>query len=203
MLNKNLILIAVGLVAALLIGISIGVIISVDSTEVSDTKAKIISDLRQKMISKSEKRLLPFIFTTDFQQSSRLKNFLEGELVKIDTQGNKIEVRVDNRYEGGEFFGYLEEPDFYIKTVSIGDETKIIRKERKNEQDFRRETEAYLKGIKEKKSGEMITPPAPFIEKAVSIEDLKIGSKVSVQSETGFNLKENKEITAEKIEIIP
>ena len=81
------------------------------------------------------------------------------------------------------------------REVIVTSATKIIRLVQKDPKVFQKEMEAIQKPMK---PGEPVQPPpTPFIEKAISLKDLKVGDQVS--AEAGENIKEKARFDATRI----
>lgn len=206
-INKNAILILLGGFFIFLLGVGIGKSIPLSEVSYKNIKEQVVKDLEQKLNSKAEKRLIPFNLSDASQKKEQTENSLTGEIVKVDSQNNIIKIKVENKYRSGNLFSYLEEPDYYVKTVIINKQTRIFKKERKSSEDFRREMQEYREYMEKRREGELpegdrLISPKSFIEIEVAIQDLKNGAKVFVESEIEFKLSEDKEVSAKKIEII-
>ncbi len=198
------------LIAGLLIflfGLAVGGSISSKNyqTSLKTAKSQLINDFEQKLAFRMKKGLVFWgsskIFTTGLEEgeSDATANYsVTGEIKNIDLKNNAISVKVENKYESGSLFTYLDEPDFYVKTVKADNLTKIIKRERKNNES-RLEEEQWEKV---KIDGEIMLvpiPSSPFTETEISIQDLRIGSKATIETESAFNLKDDKEIKAKKM----
>ena len=154
-------------------------------------KQNVIMELEQKLNSKlnlkTEDSLIPF-----FTKEKRIDTFLMGAITTADLQANTLKIQVKNNYRGGDFFSYLNEPNFYIKTVKISDKTIVVRQEMKSVEEFEKERKASS----EDDTG---IPLLPYKETKVSIQDLKKGTQITVEAETEINLQDNKTIEAKKI----
>ncbi len=86
------------------------------------------------------------------------------------------------------------------REVVVTSTTKIIRMTQKDPKVFQREIEAIQKEQSGRKAGEIPSPalfPNPFIEKEVSLKDLRAGDQVSV--EAGENIKEKTRFEAVRV----
>ena len=205
--NRNAILILLSGFFIFLLGIGVGKSVPLSESSYKNVKEQVIKDLEQKLNSKAEKRLIPPNLSNASQETEQMESSLTGEIVEIDSQNNIIKVEVENKYEGGNLFSYLEEPDYYIKTIMIDRQTKVVEKERKDNENFKREMQEYREYMEKRREGELSesdrpVSPKSFIEIEVAIRDLESGAKVFVESEIEFNLSGDKEISAKKIEII-
>ena len=161
---------------------------SIDETlcvSLDETQKQIMADLKQKFDLKVEGNLIPFVLLDGGEEM-----FLSG---KIDSlQQDTINIKVKNIFKSDDFFSYLNEPDFYIKTIKISAETEIIKQEMKDQEDFDDEIEEYNKD----QTG---LPPLPYEEIPITIKDLQKGVEISVETDVAINLKENEVINAQKI----
>lgn len=195
---KNAILFVTGAIVVFFVGYFVGknLVPVVDVEKVAqEAKREMLNDFRQKLNSKIEEGLLPtFARYREIARGGEISlTSFTGEVLAIDIQNNALKVKVANRYEEGDFFNYLNEPNYYIKTVKIGEATKIVKQENKDRGEYLKEMEEY------KKSGEEGSAPEPYIETELSRENLKEGQKVTVDAELEFKLEENKAIQAKKI----
>ena len=195
-MNKKILHILIIIILAVIFT-GIGVIIGNNScASIEDTSSlsldekqkQIMTDLKQKFDSKVEENLIPFVLLGESEEI-----FLSG---KIDSlQHDTISVKVKNIYKSGDFFNYLNEPDLYIKTIKINDETEIIKQEMKDPEDFDDEIEEYNKD-------QTKLPPLPFKEIPIIMEDLQKDMEISVETEVAVDLKGSEVISAKKIIII-
>ena len=182
---------------ALILGIGIGVAISRNpsspSFEVSERQ--IVQALNDKLDSKVKNELISFnLSRTIKMEEGAPVSYLTGKILKVNAQNNTIEVKAGNIYKGGDLFSYLNEPDFYVKTVKIDSQTKIVRAGNGTE----KEMPAAREGI-ESGGNELISKKSAPAEIEMTISDLKVGSKVSVETDPALNIKDNSEIKAKKI----
>lgn len=94
------------------------------------------------------------------------------------------------------------------REVLVTGATKIVRVEQKDRGVFQKEMEVFQKEMakaRKEQKGQgsrvpaKITPPVPFIEKSISLNDLKIADRVFV--EAGENIKEKTIFTATRIRL--
>ena len=184
-MNKTILHIFVIVIIAIIFG-GIGLLVGKDScVPVDETQKQIMTDLKQKFDSKTKEDLIPFVLLGSSEEM-----YLSG---KIDSlQHDTINVKVKNIFKSDDFFGYLDEPNFYIKTIKISEETEIIKQVMKDLEEFMDEIEEYNKD----QTG---LPPLPFKEIPISLKELQKDTKVSVETDTIINLKENEVIDARKI----
>ena len=184
-MNKKIIYIFIVIIIAIIFG-GIGLLVGKDScVPVDETQKQIMTDLKQKFDSKTKEDLIPFVLLGSSEEM-----YLSG---KIDSlQHDTINVKVKNIFKSDDFFGYLNEPNFYIKTIKISEETEIIKQEMKDSEEFMDEIEEYNKD----QTG---LPPLPFKEISMSVKDLQKDMEVSIETDTVINLKENEIINAKKI----
>lgn len=198
-MSKNLILIFVGAIIIFLGGYFAGKS-SVPTVDINlvkqEAKQNLLDSLRQRLNSKTGKGLLPMFARyreTDREREETGFASLTGKMSAVDAENNILEVKVANWYKGGDFFDYLNEPDYYIKTVKIGNNTKIVKQKGKDRGKYIKEMEEY------KKSGEKGSAPEPYIETPLLLEDLEKGQEVIIETELEFKLEENKVLQAKKI----
>jgi len=193
---------AVAIILIFLLGIAIGA--KSRGTYQSPSNNQIIADLQQKLDSKAQKGLIPIMIGRGSAANSQLKNNLTGQ---IETAaGNILAIRFDNRYDSGNIFAYLDEPDYFVKKFRINKDTKIIAKQRKDPEIVRKEMEDYLakmKAAKEKNNtnSDLILPLSSYTEKEITINDLKVGTSATVETVSGFNIKDNSEAIVAKITV--
>lgn len=174
-------------------------------TSLKTAKSQLINDFEQKLTLRMKKGLIFWgsskTFATGLEEgeSDATANYsVTGEIKNIDLKNDAISVKVENKYENGGLFAYLDEPDFYVKTVKADNLTKIIKRERKNNES-RLDEEQWEKV---KIDGEIMLIPIPsssFTETEISIQDLRIGSKATIETELAFSPKDNEETKAKKI----
>ena len=70
-----------------------------------------------------------------------------------------------------------------MREVIIISKTKIVKQELKDQEVFQKETEAY------QKAANFSIPPSPFSEHPVSLNDLNVGDRVSVEAEENIKPK--------------
>lgn len=78
--------------------------------------------------------------------------------------------------------------------VSITISTKIVRLIQKDQEEFRKELEASQEQVK---PGEPFHSPMPFVEKVISLNDIKVGDQVVI--EVGENIKGKTKLEAVRI----
>ena len=176
--KTNLIISIIGLLVAFGLGFGIG---KSTSPGLKMTESQFLSDLEGKLESKTEKGLL---FLDPSYGEKIVRTSLSGEVIKREE--NTFTVKVANRYQGGKLFDYLNEPDYYQKTVKLEKDTEIVKLIFKETQ----ETSLSLEDI-----------PFPFEEKEASFLELKEGTKVFVEAKSEFDLAKTEEIPARRIEI--
>lgn len=80
--------------------------------------------------------------------------------------------------------------EYQSKTVLITGDTKIVMMEHKTLEVFNEEMKKYQDAVKKAKGDAVaITPPSPYSEKVLTIDELKVGDSVnfSSKSETGVS----------------
>ncbi|MCX6786522.1 MAG: hypothetical protein NTU85_01730 [Candidatus Kaiserbacteria bacterium] len=90
------------------------------------------------------------------------------------------------------------------REVVVGENTKIVKMDFKDQTVFKQELEEYQKITSAQTDKTKIpTPPIPFTEKEISLSDLKVGDQITV--EAGENIKTETKFTATKItlQVIP
>lgn len=177
--RTNLVILAISLLVAFSLGFGIG---KSTSPEPKVIESQLASDLEGKLESKAEKGLI--IFLDIAYDEKRVRTSLSGEVAK--TEGNILTVKVANYYQGGKFFDYLDEPDYYEKRVKVEKDTEIVKLIRK---------EIPETPLSPEEMG------FPFEEEKASPSELKEGIRVFVGAEAEFDLAETEEISAKKIEI--
>lgn len=198
-MQKNIIVLVAVALIALVVGYGIAAV-SAPKVDVEALKKEIsqktINSLQQKLNSKIQKGLIPFPGL--MEEFSAKRTFISGELTAVDAKNNVIKVKVANPYRGGSLFDYLDEPDYYVKTVKIDKETAVVKREMKTPEQLEKERKGTPKeAMEEGMPYPYIVPP--YQETEIAIKDLKQGLTVSVESETEFELKSPKTITAKKI----
>lgn len=86
------------------------------------------------------------------------------------------------------------------RQVTVTDATKIVRMENKDMETIQKEQEDFQKKISSWKpdtADSPPTPPVPFIEKEISLSDIKVGDQLNVEASTLIRMKA--EFTATKI----
>lgn len=72
------------------------------------------------------------------------------------------------------------------RQVTVTSATKIVKNEFKSPETMQKEQEAYTKKMSSWKPGSTTeappTPPMPFVEKQVSISDIKVGDQINVEA---------------------
>lgn len=87
-----------------------------------------------------------------------------------------------------------------MRNVSVSGDTKITRNEQRDPAAYQRELDAFQKAIQSVKPGSAPpTPPNPFREVAVKIEDLKQGDQISVTADE--NIRDKESFTANTISV--
>ncbi len=167
-------------------------------------KNQLIAEFEQKLAFRMKKGLVFFgsskTFLSGFEEdSAEKKYFFEGNIDNIEFENNTISIKVENKYETGGLLAYLNEPDFYIKTVRVDNLTKIIKREIKNNEELGLEKEQWKEVKIDGKNMLVPIPSSSFVETEISIKDLKSGSKAMIETESAFNLRSNGEIKAKRI----
>jgi len=180
--RTNLIILIIGLLIAFGLGFGIGKSTPLELPESKMSEDQLILDLEGKLESKMEKSLIFLGVAYDDEKTIRAS--LNGEVIKIE--GSTLIVKVANSYQGGKFFEYLDEPDYYQKRVKAEGDTEIVK----------------LISIPPE---ELLSPSeetfSPFEEEGASFSELKEGMKVSVEAKSEFDLADTDEIFAKRIEI--
>lgn len=52
-----------------------------------------------------------------------------GTIEDVSISEHSIKLKENNYYSGESFFEYLEEPDYYILKIAVGNDTKIVKRE--------------------------------------------------------------------------
>jgi len=184
-MNKKILhILAIIILAVIFTGV--GLLIGKDScVSVDEIQKQAMTDLKQKFDSKVGENLIPFVLLGGGDEM-----FLSGEIDSL--QHDTVSVKVKNIFKSDDFFSYLNEPNFYIKTIKVSGETEIIRQEMKDSEEFMDEIEEYNKD----QTG---LSPLPFKEISVFLKDLQKDVEVSVETGTAINLKGNEVIDAKKI----
>lgn len=161
------------------------------------TEEKVIEDFSQRLNSRIEKGLFPF---PEFLKPVEkiVQTSLDGKILTIDLGKRNLKVEVSNRFKEGNLFEYLKEPEYFVKTVEVDENTKILKLEMKSSEEIEKEGEEYKKRM-ESKDLEPIPPPVPYREIEISFRDLKEGQMVYVFSDVAFSLKDVAPIKAIKI----
>ena len=150
-----------------------------------------LNELREKLALKTKDDLISGRFWGEPRES--LLDSLEGEIVSIDRGRSIVKIKVANPYRGGDFFDYLNEPNYYLKEVKIEETTEILERKRKDREVYRQEREKAEREGKE--------PPSRYIETPLIFKDLKEGEEVEVETGLTFQLREDKVIPAKRIVI--
>lgn len=149
MKNKNL----------LLISAAVAVIIVVVLITVYVMKSKEKADI-QSVQEQTTKEIF-----SDLMLSANLF----GEIKSIAPDKKSIVVEVPSVLS-------ISVPEAYrLKTVAITEETKIISKTSKTQEQFSKE----LADARAQSEGVFFVPPPPFNEKELTIDDLNVGDKIS------------------------
>ena len=182
--KKNLHVLIIIILAIIFIGL--GIIFGKNSHVFeNESPEQTVVNLKQKFNLKVKENLIPFVVMAEGE-----KTILNGQIDSL--QKEAIDVKIKNVYKGGDFFDYLNEPNFYIKTIKISEETEIIRQEMKDSEEFQDEIEEYNKD----QTG---PSPFPFKEILMSLEELQKDMEVSIGTVLPINLGENETINAQKI----
>ena len=181
------ILIIIGFIMFFLVGYSMPS--NNESVSTDMIRQNVIAELEQKLDSKIKDSLIPF-----FSEEKRISASVIGEITTVDSQAETLKIQIKNRYMGGDFFSYLNEPNSYTKTVKISNQTKIVKQEMKGAEEFEKERQAYSKDS----TG---VPPFPYKETEMSIKDLEKDMEITVEAETEINLQASKDIEARKVTI--
>ena len=192
---KNVISLLIGAIIIFLAGCFFGksLVPVVDVGKVKlEVKQEMLNGFRQKLNSKIEEDLLP-MFVRLRERGEMPLTSLTGKISVVNVQNNTLKVKVSNLYEAGDFFDYLNEPNYYIKTVRVDEETKIVEQESRDRGEYIKEMEEYAR------KGRVGPAPEPYIETELSIEDLEEGWEVTIDTESEFKLEEEKVIQAKKI----
>lgn len=85
------------------------------------------------------------------------------------------------------------------RSITVVDTTKLVSFEQKDQATFQKEMEAFSKQVADTKSAGVSRgmPPAPFSEKSIKLEDIKVGTMVSVEADE--NIKDKAAFVATKI----
>ena len=187
-MNKKILYILISIIIAVIFG-GVGFFAGKNSgPSYEEIQKQVTTELKQKFASKVENNLLPFASFPDVEKKS-----LFGKIDSV--QDGTFNLKVKNVYESGDFFDYLNGPDFYIKTVKIGDKTEIVRQEMKDSEKLNKEMEEYNKNS----TGEW---PVPYEEIPMTVKDLQQKDvDVSVETDTAITLEGSEVIDATKIVI--
>ena len=165
------------------------------------TRERIVAELDQKLKDKAQKNLIPISAST-LSLTEKAQLYLHGEASGIDQDKKILDIKVENRYNIGSLISYLDEPDFYVKKVIVNDATKIIEKKRKSTEQYQSEINEYREGMKKMEEGKMLpTPPSVYIETEISLKDVQNNSRLYIEAEKDFSLKNDNNIIAKKIEV--
>jgi len=148
------------------------------------TSNKAVEDIKTAFNEKVKNGLIPLFSMPEGIEQRAIKT-LNGKIIKKEADGVKVEL--PNIYRGGDFFEYLKEPNTYQIKVKIGSDTKIVIMERQMP------SEEIMKDSKKMAEFKF------FQEKQGAIDDLTEGTEIFVEAKTEFNLKQTKEIEAQKI----
>lgn len=116
---------------------------------------------------------------------------IKGRIITVGEQQITIEARL---------FNPLDDEKLKTRTVGIDESSEIIIREEKDREAIRKEQEEYNKKMEDYKSGKISSMPSIpeiSIERVSSIEDLKEGQTVTIESEE--NIREAVEFTASKV----
>lgn len=175
--------------AILGIGIIIGYILRppLPQVDTADIERSAIGKLEQEFNSKKEQGLIKFIAEVKNQTS------LSGKITSIDKQTNTVKVEAPNKYAGGNFFTYLNQPDYYIKIIKINADTEILKREEKDIAQYMKEMGEYGK------NGNKGPVPMFYKETKISAENLGKDMDIFVGSESEIKLEGDEIIQAKKI----
>lgn len=175
---NNIIVLLIVFLVALGLGFIVG---KSTSSEPKLSEAQLISDLEGKLESKIEKGLINF---SVFYGEKMPLTLLSGEATEV--KANTFVLTFANHYQGGKFFEYLNEPDYYQKRIKAGEDTEIVK-------------------LIPKDLSEVVFSPEemtlPFDKEKASFSEIKEGTKVLIEAESGFNLVSTDEIVAKRIQI--
>lgn len=88
------------------------------------------------------------------------------------------------------------------REITIGENTKIVKSESKDQAAFQKEMEEYQKIISTQ-TDKPQSPPIPFSEKEVSLVDLKIGDQVLIEASENIKDKTSFEAVKITLQIMP
>ncbi len=175
MSNKQTLTWIISLIIVFIIGIYIGKSLV---TPPDVVKQNTLKEIDQKFMEKVKNGLLP-IFVTEENASREVTSF-EGEIIEISPQIKTLKLKVPNIYRGGSITKFLYEPDYFIKQVVVGRDTRIVMVEIEiNEESF----EPQFKEI-----------PVPF-------SNLSVGQYISVETKTPVVLEEDIPVIAKVIRV--
>ena len=122
---------------------------------------------------------------------------VKGETKTI--KGRITEVKPDRIIISARLLNPLDDEKLKTRTVIIGGGTKIIIREEKSGKTIRKEHNEYNKKMEEFRQGKGEMPKVPeiYIERSGSIDDLKSGQIITVESKE--NIRQAAEFTASKI----
>ena len=88
------------------------------------------------------------------------------------------------------------------REITVGENTKIVKSESKDQTAFQKEMEEYQKTISIQ-TDKPQTPPIPFSEKEVSLADLKVGDQVLIEASENIKDKTSFEAVKITLQIMP
>ncbi|MDP3052355.1 MAG: hypothetical protein Q8N22_00110 [bacterium] len=119
----------------------------------------------------------------EFQEEAMLKEVFSSALFVNNLSGKILEISSDKKFlivEVPGVYGVNLPKNYQEKRILIDENTKIVLRETKDLAVFEKEMNEL------KKKGE-ITPPFPYVEKEIKVDDLTIGDAISFN----FPLDEN------------
>ena len=106
--------------------------------------------------------------------------------------GNVILIESDNTIQNP------FEKSIKSRSITVNGNTKITKLENKDQATFQKELDDFQSKMKTQKADgtpQLIQPPAPFIEKQLSLDDLKVGDKITADASENIKEKDSFEAT--------
>jgi len=123
-------------------------------------------------------------------------NFISGQVKSVSGNVIILNTPTSNPFD--------ESP--VIREITVTSATKIVKNENKSPETIQKEQEAYQKKMASFKPGStdtLATPPMPFIEKEISVSDIKEGDQINVEAETQIRMVEKFEAVKITVQFSP
>jgi hypothetical protein len=132
---------------------------------------------------------------TEIFDNAVFANNLYGIITAIAPDKKSLSVEV------GGVSGINFPNDYRSKTVLVAKDTKIVLREHKNQEVLDEEIAKYQSDAEGAKNPATFTPPLPYMEKDISVDDLKVGDRIdfnfSLDTDGGAALLNNQFVAIE------